>query len=118
MLYRGGADINITSKNGIGSLYLAIKANNIECVRYLVERKAAPHFVDSERIENSPVFFCIKQGNLKIVEALCDGKVNMDIIKDKDGYSPLTYAAKNNLLNIVFFFCLCFLLFVFVVFVF
>jgi ankyrin repeat protein len=49
MLYRGGADINITAKNGIGPLYLAIKSNKIDCAKYLIERKATCHFSDPMR---------------------------------------------------------------------
>jgi ankyrin repeat protein len=40
LLYKAGADINLTSKKGTNPLYLAIKANNLECVKYLVARKA------------------------------------------------------------------------------
>lgn len=60
LLFKAGADINITSKNGIGPLYLAIKSNAIDCVKYLVERKALVHFTDSNKIEFSPIFFAIK----------------------------------------------------------
>jgi len=35
-----GADINITSKQGIGPLYLAIKQHNNECIKLLVEAEA------------------------------------------------------------------------------
>lgn len=40
MLFKAGADINITSSKGIGPLYLAIKSNKIDCAKYLIERKA------------------------------------------------------------------------------
>jgi ankyrin repeat protein len=64
MLYKGGADINITAKNGIGPLYLAIKANKLDCVKYLIERKAAPHFLDPVKNEFSPFFYSLKIGNM------------------------------------------------------
>lgn len=46
ILYRAGADINLTSKHGAGPLYLAIKQDRIEIVKYLVERNAFTHLYD------------------------------------------------------------------------
>ena len=46
MLYNAGADINLTSKHGVGPLYLAIKSNKIDCIKYLVDRKASIHLHD------------------------------------------------------------------------
>ena len=43
ILYRAGADINLTSKHGAGPLYLAIKQNSMDCVKFLVERNAFVH---------------------------------------------------------------------------
>ena len=59
MLYKAGADINILSKQGIGPLYLAIKANKLECAKFLIERKAKVYFRDLEFTEFSPLFYCI-----------------------------------------------------------
>lgn len=46
MLYTAGADINLANKQGISPLYLAIKSNNMQCIKYLIERKAKVHFQD------------------------------------------------------------------------
>lgn len=82
MLYKAGADINITAKNGIGPLYLAIKSNKLDCVKYLIERKALTHFQDPIRSEFSPLFFIIKNNYLDALEVICDGGTNIDIIKN------------------------------------
>ena len=43
MLFNAGADINKANKIGVSPLYLAIKANHLDCVQYLVERNAVLH---------------------------------------------------------------------------
>lgn len=48
MLYKAGADINLVSKHGVSPLYLAIKGNHLDCVKYLIERKAEVHYNDPE----------------------------------------------------------------------
>ena len=63
MLYRAGADINLTSKHGAGPLYLAIKQDQIDIVKYLVERNAFTHLYDPSQSEYSPLYQSIKLGN-------------------------------------------------------
>ena len=46
LLYRAGADLNLTSKTGAGPLYLAIKQDRIEVVKYLIERNSFVHLYD------------------------------------------------------------------------
>lgn len=72
MLYKAGADINLINKHGVSALYLAIKGRHLDCVQYLLERKALVHFNDIHHSQFSPLFFAIKQGDLKIIELLCD----------------------------------------------
>lgn len=62
MLHEAGADINKTSPAGIGPLYLAIKAEEFECVRYLIEEGATIWYSDPIRMDYSPVFIAIKMG--------------------------------------------------------
>lgn len=45
-LVENGADVNLTSPAGISPLYLAIKARNIECIRYLFEKGAKSYLND------------------------------------------------------------------------
>jgi ankyrin repeat protein len=63
MLYRAGADINLTSKHGAGPLYLAIKQDQIEIMKYLVERNAFTHIYDPTQSEYSPLYQSIRLGN-------------------------------------------------------
>ena len=45
-LVENGADVNLTSPAGISPLYLAIKARNIDCIRYLFEKGAKSYYND------------------------------------------------------------------------
>jgi len=36
MLVEAGADVNVTSKNGIGALYMALKGSQEACAKYLI----------------------------------------------------------------------------------
>ena len=56
MLYKAGADINQTSKHGAGPLYLAIKQNKIDVIKYLVERNAFVHLYDPSQSDYSPLY--------------------------------------------------------------
>lgn len=46
ILHKAGANINFLSHQGISPLYLAIKTNKIECVKFLVQNKASIHIDD------------------------------------------------------------------------
>lgn len=72
ILYKAGADINFRSISGVNALYLAIKANQMDCARYLIERKALLHLNEATQSDFSPLFFSIKQNNLNFLEIICD----------------------------------------------
>lgn len=92
LLYKGGADINLTSKHGAGPLYLAIKQENMDCVKYLIERSAFVHLYDPMQSEYSPLFQSIKLGNFAAVELICDTGIDIDSLRDSEGLNPLSYA--------------------------
>ena len=78
MLFKGGADINLINKHGVSPLYLAIKGRHYECAKYLIERKAIVHFNDSNHAQFSPLFFAIKQGDIRFLELMCDTDIDLD----------------------------------------
>lgn len=88
MLYRAGADINI----GTSPLYLAIKTDKIDAVKFLIERGALVHDPTSVNSDYSPLFQSINLGNLPALEVICDSGVDLDLCKDQNGYTPLAYA--------------------------
>ena len=93
MLYRAGANISKLSKQGISPLYLAIKANRIDCINYLVDKKAQVHF-NGEFGEFSPLYFAISIDNVEAVEYICENAgLNLDSITNNNGFGLLTYAA-------------------------
>ena len=60
LLVRAGANINLTSKSGIGPLYLAIKSKKVEAVQKLVDNKACLYYEQLSFIDNSPLFFAVR----------------------------------------------------------
>ena len=101
LLYRAGADLNLTSKTGAGPLYLAIKQDRIEVVKYLIERNAFVHLYDPSQSEYSPLYQSIRLGNFQALECICDTGIDLDQIRDNQGYSPLTFACLCKMDNIV-----------------
>ena len=61
-LVEAGAEVNQTAPNGIGPLYLAIKGNHLDVVKYLMSKNAQLHFVDPVKADFSPIFYAIKTG--------------------------------------------------------
>lgn len=60
LLYKAGADINLTNMNGVSPLYLAIKGRRFDCAKFLIEHKAIVHYSDKDHSKFSPLFFAIK----------------------------------------------------------
>ena len=72
MLCNAGADVNLTSKSGVNALFLTIKTNNIECIKYLLTKKAAIHLKEPAHSEHSPIFYSIKACNKDALIAILD----------------------------------------------
>ena len=53
-------------------MYLAIKGNKQDSIRFLLARNIPIHFSEIGKSENSPVFYAIRQNNLQALELLCD----------------------------------------------
>jgi ankyrin repeat protein len=60
LLVEAGSEINHTSKNGIGALYLAIKGNHYDCSKYLLDKGAHIYLNDPVKADFSPIFFAIR----------------------------------------------------------
>lgn len=60
LLVDADSDINHTSKNGIGALYLAIKGNHYDAAKYLLEKGANIYLNDPVKADFSPIFFAIR----------------------------------------------------------
>lgn len=101
MLHEGGADINQTSPAGIGPLYLAIKAGQLECVRYLIDEGAELYYSDPIRVDYSPVFIAVKMEQIPSIELMCDIGAKLDSFVDSQGYSPIMFAVKFGLHEVV-----------------
>lgn len=100
-LVENGADVNLTSPAGISPLYLAIKARNIECIRYLFEKGAKSYLNDPIWVDFSPVFLAVTTCMVSVLEIMCDLKEDLDSYKDSQGYTPFTLAIKHAIHDVV-----------------
>jgi ankyrin repeat protein len=59
-------------------------------------------YEDPVKVDSSPIFFAIKQGNLKIAEMILDhGGPSLFNARNSLGYTPMTYASSLNQHDIV-----------------
>jgi len=63
-------------------LYLAIKADNIDCVDFLIGAGAKVYLNDPIRVDYSPVFIAIRSGKIPVIEMVCDQGVDIDEFRD------------------------------------
>lgn len=73
-LVDSGCDLNLVSSQGIGPMYLAIKGEKIDSISYLLRKKVPILNLNArgEKLDNSPLFFSIKQLNIKVLMTLCE----------------------------------------------
>lgn len=75
-------------------MHLAIKAKKYNCVDYLLKNGANIYYFEGAKVDNSPIFYAIKQRDIKTIELICKKKLNynMDQMKTSQNYSPLQLA--------------------------
>jgi ankyrin repeat protein len=72
LLVNSGADINLIGKSGVSPLYMAMKAQNLDCIQYLLEQGAQIFINDPIWNEMSPIFYCIRLNNPIILNMVVD----------------------------------------------
>ena len=93
LLISAVADVNCTTKSGIGALYLAIKGNSLNCTKSLVESGADIYYSSIERTDNSPLIFAIKCINLPLLEIMCSSvKIELNSMTTSKGLNLVLYA--------------------------
>jgi ankyrin repeat protein len=101
-LYESDADMNLTSPAGIGPLYLAIKARQIEASSFLIEAGVQLYINDPVKVDYSPIFIAIRTSQIPIIEMMvdqCGG--SLDEFRDSQGYSPFMLAVKLGLHDVL-----------------
>ena len=94
MLIDGGADPKFTNRQGIGALYLAIKGKSLSIIQSLVNMHVPIYNNEPHKLDNSPVFFAVKAGNIDAMEVFVDiGGDQMNHYVNSTGLNPLMYAA-------------------------
>lgn len=66
------SDLMFTNTAGIGPMFLAIKGNKPEAIRFLLGRRVPIHSDHPAQVENSPIFYAIRQANMTALELFCD----------------------------------------------
>ncbi len=90
VLFQDGATHHMYGDDENGPLHIAARANHIDIVKLLVEKKAK---IDSKnRKKQTPLHLAIYGGELSIVELLVSNGANLEGV-DIDGGTPLSWAA-------------------------
>ena len=84
-----GADINAIDVHGRGALYLAVKRNSIDMVKYLLEHGAKTNLPG--KYVDVGLFLTVGRGNLAILKQLVENGANINI-ENGAGDTLLTYA--------------------------
>jgi Ankyrin repeats (3 copies) len=66
------SDLMFTNTQGIGPLYFAIKGNKVDSIRFLLGKHIPIYYERTEKMDNSPIFYAIRCGNLSALELFCD----------------------------------------------
>lgn len=75
-------------------MYLAIKGNQLEAIKFLTSKLFPIHYTDSEKVDNSPLFFAIKSSNLAALELFCDmDTTRLDTLTNSQGANAVLIAA-------------------------
>ena len=67
-------NLQFVNTQGIGPMYLAVKGNKPDSIRFLLGRRVPIFNTQPEKTDNSPIFFSIRQNNLNALEIFCDAE--------------------------------------------
>ena len=101
LLIESGLDLDYCDDNGVGILDESVKYNNLELIKYLVEKKNLNPNVTNRKSGFTPFMQAVSYGYLELVKYLLSVGVDTDI-KDSFGLSAKDYARKlgqNNILE-------------------
>jgi ankyrin len=101
-LYEAGVDISAVNNDGISPLYLAIlnKQQGKKAAEFLIEQKCKFHYDMEELRDMSPIFLVIREQQNDLLELMCDYDAVLTV-QNKEGLTPLMYASKLNLHDVV-----------------
>jgi len=96
LLVEAGADVNGFNEQGVGPLYLAIRSQKRECIDFLIEAGARAYVEGWELIDNSPMFYAIRQNDVATIDNLAKHGADCENILSSAQLPPLNYAASCN----------------------
>lgn len=86
-LLRRGMDVNTTDPQGNSLLMIAVRGNNLELVRFLLDNRANPQ--RRNRYGDTALMIAALQGHKEIVRLMVERKIDLN----HGGWNPLHYAA-------------------------
>ena len=86
-LLRRGMDVNTTDPQGNSLLMIAVRGNNLELVRFLLDNRANPQ--RRNRYGDTALMIAALQGHTEIVRLMVERKID----PNHGGWNPLHYAA-------------------------
>jgi len=90
-LIRNNAKVNATSTTGWSALHWSVSPRgSLEILKYLIKHGA---HVNMNTSIGSPLYLCALYGYLKSVKILIYHNANVNIVKQRSGFSPLHEAA-------------------------
>lgn len=92
-LINQGANVNLTSPNGVTVLHLAAGSGSLETVQFLIEKMGHNHNISTIASKSRPVHSAAKEGHILIVKYLVERGVDPSS-EDKNGEDCLSLAIK------------------------
>lgn len=94
-LLRHNADISLQNCEGETPLHIAVKANDISTVKYLLQAPTAPVAINKFNYASmSPLLMAVSSGNNEMVELLCSHKASLTAQEGTFGRTPLHTAVE------------------------
>ena len=96
------SNLQFVNSQGIGPMYLAVKGNKTDSIRFLLSRRVPIFNNQPDKTDNSPIFFAIRQSNLNALEIFCDAEQNnLENFRDSKGYSLIMHACTHARFEVV-----------------
>ena len=93
LLVESGIDLKYEDSNGVGIFDEAMNYNDLDFIKYLIEKKGFEPSVTNRKSGFTPLMQAVSYGHLEVVKYLIDLGIDVDI-KDNFGISAKEYARK------------------------
>ena len=108
ILTKAGANPHLLNHVGIGTMYLALKGDQIQAVECLLGLGVAVWSSEPAQRDNSPVFLAVRRKRMQALGRFVDklGKKVFEKFVDSNGLTPLVVAAHTSNFDVIDYFSL------------